>query len=92
MSDRQMRARFSGSPSDLLPTEPQIGDVVTMVVTARCTKHVEDETAEGERRWTAGMVVSSIRTVDGEKVISPDGPGDEPLPGFEDDPDAEGDF
>ena len=89
MSDRLMRARFSGSPSDLLPTAPAIGDTVTFVVTARCSKHIEEEMADGEHRLIAAFVTSSIKKVDGQAPIAADGPGDEPLPGFEDDPDAE---
>lgn len=89
---RNMRARFSGSPSDLLPHDPEIGDTISFTVNARCAKHVEDETADGERRWTAGFVVTSIVKVDGEAPVSPDGPGDDPLPGFGDDPDADGEF
>ena len=92
MSDRLMRARFSGSPADLLPTAPAIGDTVTFVVTARCSKHIEEEMADGEHRLIAAFVTSSIKKVDGQDPVAADGPGDEPLPGFEGDPDDEGDF
>lgn len=86
------RASFSGIPAELLPTEPDLDQVVRVVVEARVTAHEDKSLVSGGRRRTVKFVVSRLLKIGDEKPVVVDDPGDEPLPGFEDDPDEDGDY
>lgn len=85
------RASFSGIPAELLPFEPDLDETMRIVVEARVTAHEDKSLVSGGRRRTVKFVVSRLLKVGGEAPIVGDDPGDEPLPGFDMDPDADDD-